>query len=107
MFDLFERFVRRGILTNRGWAQQLYWGSTNASRGKRMEQLVGSDPLNNSLIAMWGFLQAAFGVRISLASVEFVAGARAPPQMEGATWTFSWRGEPFCVRILDAKGVKC
>ena len=73
---------------------------------KRKEELVGSDPLNNSLIAMWGFLQAVFGVRISLAEVAFTGG-EAPAALEGARWTFAWRGAPFCVEVKGGCGQKC
>lgn len=49
--------VVRGVYTtlcyrvyeqNRGWAQQLYWNTG---------ELVGGDPLNNALMAIWGWLR--------------------------------------------------
>ena len=100
--SLFQNFMKN-VEKNRGWAQQLYWGS---STGKRKEELVGFDPLNNSLIALWGFLQTVFGVRISLLKgVEFVG--KASREMEGGTWTFSHLGERVCVVVKGGKGGLC
>jgi hypothetical protein len=100
---IYERFMRRGFAQNRGWAQQLFWGSET---GKRPEELVGSDPLNNALLATWGSLQAMFGVRISLAEVR-LTGAATPPELEGAQWTFAWRGESTCVQASGGKAHLC
>lgn len=102
--------MSRGFAKNRGWAQQLYWGSNETGRGKRLEQLVGTDPLNDSLVAMWGFLQAVFGVRLSLGRVSFAdttGSRRLPEELEGARWTFSWRGKPFCVKVTERRSMTC
>ena len=106
---LFQRFMSRGFAKNRGWAQQLYWGSNETGRGKRAEQLVGTDPLNDSLVAMWGVLQAVFGVRLSLGRVSFADTGRhpLPEELEGARWTFSWRGKPFCVKVSNGRSLAC
>ena len=95
--------MNEGFAHNRGWAQQLFWNKDPAT-GKGT--LVGSDPLNDSLLAVWGALQGAFGLKISLARVELL-GTRAPASLEGARWTFSWRGQPFCVVVQDGVSQRC
>lgn len=93
----FERFLQRGFVNNRAWAQQLYWADGT---------LVGFDPLNNALLALWGFLRACFGFTLSLAGGLTAVGTPAP-QCEGALYTLSLLGEPTCVRVTAGQLQRC
>jgi hypothetical protein len=81
---------------NRGWAQQLYWNTGT---------LVGGDPLNNALMAIWGWLRGSFGVKPMLSQIV-ITNAPAP-QMEGAQWTFAYLGQDRCFRIEGGAAVGC
>ena len=59
------------------------------------------------LIHLPSFVQAVFGVRISLRSVELQPDAVLPPELEGATWRFAWRGEAVCVSVVGGRSVRC
>jgi len=77
-YETFTRFLS-GIIENRGWAQQLYW-NTNT--------LVGGDPLNDCLLALWGFLRGGFGVTPTL--TQGLLFTNTPFQaLDGARYTFS------------------
>ena len=92
----YERFMTFGFAQNRGWAQQLYWNTG---------ELVGADPLNNALMAVWGWLRAVFGVKPTLAGV---VSTHAPaPEVEGGQWTFAFLGKNFCVQVLSGVAVEC
>jgi hypothetical protein len=85
----FTRFLDNAYAANRGWAQQAYF-NTGA--------LVGTDPLNDSLLAAWGVLHAGFGFRATLMRGLERVGAPAP-QFEGATHTFGFMGADVCLEV--------
>ena len=87
VLSLKSRFSR-----NRGWAQQLYWNNNT---------LVGSDPLNNSLMVLWGLLRGALGVSVDWDGVHIAPGTVAS-ELEGFQMTFSWRGKPVCVHVVNS-----
>jgi hypothetical protein len=68
--------------------------------------LVGGDPLNNALMAIWGWLRGGFGVKPTLTR-GVVTTNDAAPQLEGATWTFAYLGKDFCVKIQGGVTVQC
>ena len=66
---------------------------------------MGADPLNNALMAVWGWLRAVFGVKPTLAGV---VSTHAPaPEVEGGQWTFAFLGKNFCVQVLSGVAVEC
>jgi len=88
-YDLFVLFMDQCFVPYHAWAQQVFWNSG---------ALVGNDPLNNALIAIWGMLLGGFGVDVSLSEgITFVN----PPAIafEGATWNFAYVGTNYCVTV--------
>ena len=75
--------------TNRGWAQQAYFNT---------QALVGTDPLNDSLLAAWGLLRGGLGLAPTLSKGLVATGAPAA-QLEGAVYTFGYLGEDVCVKV--------
>jgi hypothetical protein len=59
---------------------QLYWG-VNQTEGT----LVGFDPLNNALLAVWGFLRTGFGI-VPTATHGLIVVNTPAAAMEGAKW---------------------
>jgi hypothetical protein len=91
-FETFDRFLKHGISVNRGWAQQLYWDTG---------ELVGFDPLNDSLLALWGLLRGGLGILPTLTDGVTVTN-KASPQLEGARYEFSYLGKLCSVVIRDS-----
>ena len=73
----------------RGWAQQLYF--TDGT-------LFGADPLNDSLMVLWGVIRGVLGVNADFDGVH-VADHILPPELEGTSYTFSWMGKPVRVCV--------
>ena len=96
-FTSFERFLYKAYAANRGWAQQAYFNT---------QALVGTDPLNDSLLAAWGFLHAGFGFKSTLSRGLVKTGAPAP-QLEGATHTFGYLGADVCVTVVGGAVERC
>lgn len=88
-FAAFERFLYNCYAKNRGWAQQAYF-NTGA--------LVGTDPLNDSLLAAWGLLRGGLGFAPTLSRGLVATGAPAP-QLEGAVYTFGYMGADVCLTV--------
>ena len=88
--------MEKGFVQNRAWAQQLYW---------RTGELVGADPLNNALLALYGALHGGFGIKRTLAG-ETVVNAPAP-ELEGSTWTSAYLGADRCLAVRGGKTVPC
>ena len=96
-FTSFQRFLYNAYAANRGWAQQAYFNT---------QALVGTDPLNDSLLAAWGFLHAGFGFKSTL-SHGLVKTGTPPPQLEGATHTFGFLGADVCVTVVGGAVERC
>lgn len=96
-YDTFNSFLVNGFSYNHGWAQQLYW-DTNS--------LVGSDPLNNCLLSLWGFLRGGFGVTPTL--TKGLKNTNIPfPEFEGAVYRFAYLGKDVCLRVQGGRTVLC
>lgn len=67
--------------------------------------LVGGDPLNNALMAVWGWTRGAFGVRPMLGGVTAPNAPAAA--VEGGAWTFAYLGANYCVEVRDGVTVRC
>lgn len=92
----YDRFMALGFAQNRAWAQQLYWNTG---------ELVGGDPLNNALMALWGWLRGVFGVKPMLQGL--VATNKPAAELEGARWTFAFLGYDYCVVIQTGVTREC
>jgi hypothetical protein len=97
-YAAFERFLSNGYAANRGWAQQAYFST---------QTLVGTDPLNDSLLAAWGILHAGFGYKPTLSRGLVRTGVAAAPQLEGARHTFGFMGADVCVEVAGGQVQKC
>ena len=96
-FAAFERFLLNGYAANRGWAQQAYFND---------QSLVGTDPLNDSLLSIWGLVHGGFGFKSTLSKGLIKTNAPAP-QLEGATHTFGYLGADVCVTVRGGELQKC
>ena len=96
-FTAFERFLYNAYASNRGWAQQAYFND---------QSLVGTDPLNDSLLSVWGLMHAGFGYKPTLMQGLVRTGTPAP-QMEGATHTFGFMGNDVCLTVAGGVLQKC
>lgn len=96
-FAAFDAFLNNGYETTRGWAQQLYW-----NKGV----LVGSDPLNNALLSLWGLLRGGLGILTTL-SQGLVRTTPPAPQLEGARYTFGYLGADVCVTVTNGSLLYC
>jgi hypothetical protein len=96
-YAAFQAVLDSGFGTTRGWAQQLYWGTTDS--------LVGGDPLNTALVIVWGFVRACFGVATTLRGLRRVGGAATA--LEGANITLSVLGVSQCVRVTAGRAAFC
>ncbi len=96
-FAAFQRFLFNGYAANRGWAQQAYFNT---------QELVGTDPLNDSLLSAWGLLRGGMGVKATLSKGLLKTGAPAP-QLEGARHTFGYLGEDVCLEVAGGALQRC
>lgn len=96
-FEAFSRFLYNGYAANRGWAQQAYFNT---------QALVGTDPLNDSLLSAWGVLRAGMGYKGTLSGGLLRVGTPAP-QMEGAQLTFGFMGQDVCIEVAGGVLQKC
>ena len=91
-YQMFERVMRFGYARNRLWGAALKWDTG---------ELI-SEPLNNALLILWGFVQGCFGVRRSLTGVRSVGPVAT--QLEGARHTFCHLGHNVSVHV---EGGRC
>jgi len=90
--------MTEGVVKTRAWAQgAMLWGSSPG--------LVGGDPLNNALVALWGFLTGAMGIDVALNQLQLKR--RAPQEMEGVKYIFTHLGEDQCVTVHNAVPTWC
>jgi len=96
-YDLFQLFMKNCFVPYHAWAQQLYWDSGT---------LVGWDPLNNSLIVLWGMLKGGFGFSVSL--TEGITFVNKPAKaFEGAVYNFSYLGSNYCLTVKNGVTQTC
>ena len=96
-YAAFERFLYNGYAVNRGWAQQAIFTT---------QALVGTDPLNDSLLSVWGLVHGGFGFKSTLSRGLVKTGAPSP-QLEGATHTFGYLGADVCLVVRGGVLERC
>ena len=96
-FAAFERFLYNGYAKNRGWAQQAYFNT---------QALVGTDPLNDSLLSAWGLLRAGMGYKPTLSSGLQRSGSPAK-ELEGARLVFGYLGQDVCITVAAGVLERC
>ena len=89
-FAAFEKFLLNAYAANRGWAQQAYFST---------QSLVGTDPLNDSLLSLYGLVHGGFGFKSTLTK-GLVSTGKPAPQLEGASHTFGFKGVDTCVTVV-------
>eukprot|EP00164_Ancoracysta_twista_P009188 GFYU01013522.1.p1 GENE.GFYU01013522.1~~GFYU01013522.1.p1 ORF type:complete len:214 (-),score=47.47 GFYU01013522.1:114-755(-) len=101
-WNTFSQLMMNGVRHNRGWAQ-----------GSLFSKLLGFDPLNNSVLSVWGTLRGLMRVVPTLTrgvlmndDSNFPRGSSVP-EMEGTQWRFAYLGDEFCVEYRDGESVEC
>lgn len=92
-YDAFERVMRHGYARNRLWAAGLKWDTG---------ELI-SEPLNNALLILWGFVRGCLGVRRSLKGLILEGTTSA--RLEGARHTFCHFGRDVTVEVRNRRPV--
>ena len=90
-YEVFELAMKRGYADHRFWAAALKWDTA---------ELV-SEPLNDALLILWGFLRGCFGVWPNLTEAKLVG--RPAHQLEGARHEFRHLGKT--LRLSVSGGV--
>ena len=90
-YQVFDRVMRHGYARNRLWAAALKWDTG---------ELI-SEPLNNALMILWGFIRGCLGIHPTLERCE-VHGSPSP-QMEGARFRFCHLGKDVTVQVRNGK----
>lgn len=93
-YDLFERTMRLGYARNRFWGAALKWDTGE----------VISEPLNNALLILWGFLRGCFGVWPSLTGLRKTGPVSR--RMEGASYTFCHLGKDVHLAVRDGRVIE-
>jgi len=95
-YETFERVMRQGYARNRLWGAALKWDTGE----------LQSEPLNNSLLILWGFTRGCFGLRPSFEGVK--AAGSPPATLVGARYTFGHLGKNMTatVTVTGRKGEK-
>jgi hypothetical protein len=88
-YDTFERVMRHGWARHRFWGAALKWDT-----GPLL-----AEPLNNSLLILWGFLRGCFGVWPALGGLRRVG--QPPGRMEGARYRFCHLGADVELMVRD------
>jgi len=90
-YEAFERVMRQGYARNRLWGAALKWDIG----------ALQSEPLNNALLILWGFIRGCFGLQLTLDGVKFVSSP--PDKLVGAKYTFGHLGKN--VTVMAAKAL--
>jgi hypothetical protein len=97
-YDTFERVMRQGYARNRLWGAALKWDTGE----------LQSEPLNNSLLILWGFTRGCLGLHPSferlVSRLEIVGSP--PAKLIGARYTFGHLGKNVTATVVGAKGEK-
>jgi hypothetical protein len=88
-FEVFERVMMKGYGSSNFWGALLLWNT-----GK-----LSSEPLNNSLLILWGFLRGCWGVYPHLDRIRVVGNPSK--QLEGASYEFAYLGKNKLVQIKN------
>jgi hypothetical protein len=90
----FERAMRHGYAATRFWAASLKWDTG----------FLSSEPLDDSLLVLWGFLRGCFGVWPHLDGLRQTG---APPrQLEGARYTFCYLGRDVTFQVRNGETIR-
>ncbi len=92
-YEVFERVMQHGYARNRLWAAALQW---------KTGELI-SEPLNNALLILWGFVAGCLGVRRTLSGVQ--TATDYPDTLQGAQHAFSHLGKRVGVRIENGGAI--
>jgi hypothetical protein len=98
-YETFERVMRQGYARNRLWGAALKWDTGE----------LQSEPLNNSLLILWGFTRGCFGLGPSFDRlVSRGEGVGSPPaKLIGARYTFGHLGKNITATVVAGpKGMK-
>jgi len=93
-YEAFERVMRQGYARNRLWGAALKWDTGE----------LQSEPLNNSLLILWGFTRGCFGLQPSFEGVTTVGTPSA--KLVGARYTFGHLGKNVTATVAGRKGEK-
>jgi hypothetical protein len=86
--------MRQGYATTRFWAASLKWDPG----------FLSSEPLDDSLLVLWGFLRGCFGVWPHLDGLRQTG---APPrQLEGARYTFCYLGRDVTFQVRNGETIR-
>jgi hypothetical protein len=88
-YEVFERVMTKGYTKHKFWGALLNWKTGELS----------SEPLNNSLLILWGMLRGCFGVFPTLDGVHVVG--KPAKQLNGARYEFSYMGRSVLIHIKD------
>jgi hypothetical protein len=92
-YDTFERVMRHGYAHNRLWAAGLKWDTG----------FLSSEPLDDSLLILWGFLRGCFGVWPRLDGLRQTG---APSwRLDGARYTFCYLGRDVTAEVRGGRTI--
>lgn len=92
-YDTFERVMRQGYAPTRFWAASLKWDTGT----------LISEPLDDSLLVLWGFLRGCFGVWPHLDGLRQTG---APSRrLEGARYTFCYMGRDVTIQVRNGRTI--
>ncbi|HMD96190.1 MAG TPA: GH116 family glycosyl hydrolase [Terriglobia bacterium] len=91
-YETFERVMRQGYARNRLWGAALKWDTGE----------LQSEPLNNSLLILWGFTRGCFGLQPSFEGLK--SPGSPPAKLIGARYTFGHLGMNVTATAAGPKG---
>jgi hypothetical protein len=92
-YDTFERAMRHGYAPTRFWAASLKWDTG----------FLSSEPLDDSLLVLWGFLRGCFGVWPHLDGLRQTG--KPPRRLEGARYTFCYLGRDVTIEVRNGNSL--
>jgi hypothetical protein len=92
-YEVFERVMQHGYARNRLWAAGLQWNTS----------ALISEPLNNALLILWGFVAGCLGIRRTLSGVQ--TASDCPSALQEARHSFSHLGKRVSVRIVNGGAI--
>jgi hypothetical protein len=134
-YAVYANAILKGFARNQFWGAALQWDKvriqalTACERAHPDKGTLTSEPLNNSLLALWGLLRGAMGIwpTLKYAPLHIITNpllfqvmflslslgfnvlrreiryTTPAPSLEGATHTFSWLGKNVTVQIKDGR----
>lgn len=92
-YSAFERVMLRGYAKNRLWGAALNWASGT----------LISEPLDNGLMILWGFLRGCFQAWPDLNGVRIYG--KPPAKLEGASYRFRHLGRDVSLEVHNGRTV--